>query len=75
MYTKFPVIMMVLKVMSNKRNVIPPHFFLQDLRINTADYKKVLEMVVRPWIESVTIGKHLSIRLHHLIKSRQHKNE
>lgn len=44
---------MVLEVISNKEDVMPHHFFPQGLSAN-ADYKKVLEMAVRPWIYSMS---------------------
>ncbi|XP_046868909.1 uncharacterized protein LOC124461437 [Drosophila willistoni] len=53
MHTKFPATVMVLGVVSNKGHVMPPHFFSQGLRVNSAAYIEVLETVVKPWIESV----------------------
>lgn len=42
-------------VVSSKRDVIPPNFFSQGLKINAA-YEEVLERVVRSWVESVSKG-------------------
>lgn len=39
-----------LQVVSNEGNGMLPHFFLQGLRANAADYKGV----VRPWLENVS---------------------
>jgi len=48
MHTKFPATVMVLEVVSNKGHVMPPHFFLQGLRVNAAAYIDALETVVKP---------------------------
>lgn len=45
MHTKFPATVMILRVMANEGDDIPLHFLLQDLGINTADYREVLENV------------------------------
>ena len=47
MHTKFPSTVMVLDVISNEGHVMPPHFFLQGLRVNAAVYIDVLASVVR----------------------------
>lgn len=39
MRTKFPAIVMILEVVSNKTDVMPPHFFPQGLRVNCANDK------------------------------------
>lgn len=44
------VIVMVLGLMSNNGDSIPPHIFLQGLRVNTADY---IEVLPRVFLESV----------------------
>jgi len=44
---------MVLGVVSNEEHVMSPHFFPQGLRVNVAAYIEVLEVVVKPWIDSV----------------------
>ena len=56
MYTKFPATVMVSGVVSNEGHVMPPHFFEAGYRINAANYIKVLEEVVKPWIDSVREG-------------------
>ena len=48
MHTKFPVTVMALGVVSNEGHVMPPHFFLQGLRVNSAAYIDVLGTVVKP---------------------------
>lgn len=52
--TKFPAAVMVLGVMSSEGDVMPPQFFPQGLRINAADYKKVVERIVELWIENMS---------------------
>ena len=47
-HTKFPGTVMVLEVVNNEGHVIPPHFFRQGLRMNSATYIEVLEAIVRP---------------------------
>lgn len=47
-HTKLLVIVMVLGVMSSEGDVMPSHFFSLDLRVNAVDYKRGLEMGVRP---------------------------
>jgi inhibitor of nuclear factor kappa-B kinase subunit alpha len=56
MYTKFPATVMILGVVSNKGQVMPPHFFPQGLRVKSAAYIDVLETVVKPWIDNVCNG-------------------
>ena len=58
MATKFPATVMVLGVVSNEGDVMPPHFFPKGLKINTDEYIKVLEEVVKPWMDSVAGGRH-----------------
>ena len=43
MHTKFPASVMVLGVVSNEGDVMPPHFFTEGLRVNAAAYTEVLE--------------------------------
>lgn len=45
---------LILGVMGNEVDVMPPHFFPHCLRVKAADYKEVLKMVVMPWIESIS---------------------
>lgn len=51
--TNFPANVLVLSVMGSKGDIMPPHFFLQGLRLNDADYKDVLDRFVRFWMESM----------------------
>jgi hypothetical protein len=53
MSTKFPANVMVLGVVSNKSDVMPPHIFAKGLKINTDEYLKVMEDVVKPWMDQV----------------------
>ena len=53
MYNKFSTTLMVLEVVSHKGYVIPPYFFPQRLRVNSTAYIEVLQVVIKPWIESV----------------------
>ena len=57
MHNKFLATFMVLGVVSNERYVMPPHFFLQRLRVNPAAYTEVLQTVIKPGIESVGKGR------------------
>jgi hypothetical protein len=54
MATKFPATVMVLAVVSNEGDVMPPHFFGKGLKINI----KVLRDVVKPWMDGVAAGHH-----------------
>ena len=38
---------------SNEGHVMPPDFFLQGLRVNAAAYIKVLEAIVKLWIDNM----------------------
>ena len=53
MHTKFPATVMVLGVVNNEGHVMPPHFFPQGLRVNSAAYIGVLGTVVKPWFDRV----------------------
>jgi hypothetical protein len=50
---------MVLGVISNKGDAMPPHLFAKELKINTEEYKKVLPDMVKPWMDRVAAGCHL----------------
>ncbi|XP_014776542.1 uncharacterized protein LOC106873612 [Octopus bimaculoides] len=50
---KLPSSVMVLGVVSNEGHVMPPHIFLQGLRVNAVVHIEVLDKVVKPWINSV----------------------
>jgi hypothetical protein len=58
MATKFPATVMVLGVVSNEGDVMPPHFFAKGLKINAEEYIKVLRDVVKPWMDGVANGRH-----------------
>lgn len=47
-HTKFPTTLIVLGVMSNEEDVIPPYLFPQDIRVNAVGNNEVLERTVRP---------------------------
>jgi hypothetical protein len=51
--TKFPATVMVLGVVSNKGDVMPPHIFEASLRVNTDMYIDVLTNEVKPWMDGV----------------------
>ena len=53
MKTKFPATVMVLGVISNKGDVMPPHVFEAGLKVNT----EVLTNVVKPWMDGVADGR------------------
>lgn len=48
---------MVLGVVSSLGHVIPPHFFVKGETVNAKTYLKVLQEVVKPWIEEVAGGR------------------
>lgn len=56
MSTKFPATVMVLGVVSNKGEVMPPLVFEAGFRINTDVYLEVLSTVVKPWMDEVAGG-------------------
>ncbi len=58
MATKFPAAVMVLGVVSNEGDVIPPHFFEKGLKINAQEYLKVMQDAVKPWMDTVANGRH-----------------
>lgn len=53
MATKFPATVMVLGVVSNKGDVMPPHVFEAGLRVNADVYLDVLRNTVKPWMDEV----------------------
>jgi hypothetical protein len=57
MKTKFPATVMVLGVVSNKGDVMPPHIFESGLRVNTDVYLDVMTNVVKPWMDGVACGR------------------
>ena len=56
MATKFPATVMVLGVVSNKGDVMPPHVFEAGLKVNTEVYLNVLATVVKPWMDGIAGG-------------------
>ena len=58
MSTKFPATVMVLGVISNEGDVMPPFFFEEGLRVNADAYIHVMDTVVKPWMESVAGNRH-----------------
>jgi hypothetical protein len=57
MSIKFPFTVMVLGVVSNEGDVMPPHFFPKGLKINMDEYIRVLEEVVKPWMDEMAGGR------------------
>jgi transposase len=58
MATKFPATIMVLSVISNEGDVMPPHFFQKGQRVDAEAYIHVLRTVVEPWMRQVAAGRH-----------------
>ena len=57
MSTKFPAAVMVLGVVSNEGDIMPPHFFERGLRVNAEVYIDVMRDVVKPWMDEVAGGR------------------
>ena len=57
MSTKFPAAVMVLGVISNEGDIMPPHFFQRGLRVTAEMYVDVLRDVVKPWMDQVARGR------------------
>ena len=57
MRTKFPATVMVLGVVSNKGDIMPPHIFEAGLKVNTDVYLEVMMTVVKPWMDGVAAGR------------------
>lgn len=49
---------MVLGVVSNEGDVMPPYFFSKGLKISAEVYLTVLRNVVKPWMDKVAAGRH-----------------
>jgi hypothetical protein len=58
MSTKFPATVMVLGVVSNEGDVMPPHIFPKGLRVDTDEYLNVMETVVKPWMDQIAGNRH-----------------
>jgi hypothetical protein len=56
MKTKILAMVMVLGMVSNKGDVMPPHIFETDLRVNTEVYLDIMANVVKPWMDEVAAG-------------------
>ena len=50
MQSKNPASVMIFAAVASDGKVIPPHFIEEGLRINTAEYLKILKDVLMPWI-------------------------
>ena len=57
MATKFPATVMVLGVVSNKGDVMPPYVFEASLRVNAEVYLNVMINIVKPWMDQVADGR------------------
>ncbi len=57
MSTKFPASVIVLGIMSKEGGVIPPPRLSKSLKINTDEYIKTLEEVMKPWMDEVPGGR------------------
>ena len=51
MRSKHPAFVMVFGVVASDGKVMPPHFIDVGLKINTAEYLKILKEVLLPWIK------------------------
>jgi len=58
MASMFPATVMVLGVVSNEGDVMPPHFFAKGLKIYAEEYVKVLRDEVKLWMDGVAAGCH-----------------
>jgi hypothetical protein len=58
MATKFPANVMVLGVVSNEGDVMPPHIFPKGLRVNTDEYLDMIKTVVKPWMDQIAGNRH-----------------
>lgn len=57
LHMKFLVTVMVLVVVNNEEYVMPRYIFAQGLRVNSASYIDILEIIVKPWIDAVCKGR------------------
>lgn len=55
--TKFPASVHVLSVVSSEGDIMPPHFFQKGENITKEVYVRVLQTVVKPWIDIVASGR------------------
>ena len=56
-HTKFPSPVIIPGVVSSEGHVVPQHFLQESLRVNATGYIRVLETVVKPWIDQVAQGR------------------
>ena len=57
MKTKFPSTVMVFGVVLSEGDIMPPHIFEIDLKVNTKVYLDALKSVVIPWCNQVADGR------------------
>lgn len=55
--TKFPASVHVLGVVSSEGRIMPPHFFKKGETVTKEVYLRVLQTVVKPWMDLVSDGK------------------
>jgi transposase len=55
--TKFPASVHVLLIVSEKGDVMPPHFFKKGENVNKEVYLNVIQTVVKPWMDEVAAGR------------------
>jgi AraC-like DNA-binding protein len=55
--TKFPASLHVLSVVSSEGDVMPPHFFQKGETVTKEVYLRVLQAVVKPWMDKVSHGR------------------
>lgn len=69
--------LMVLEVVSDEVDVMPPHFFPQGFRVNVTDYKVVLKVVCEALDRGCEQRKtgYPPTKLYHLTRPKQTKNE
>ncbi len=58
MATRFPANVMVLGIVSNEGDVMPPHIIPKGLRVNTEEYLDVIKTVVKPWMDQIAGHRH-----------------
>ena len=49
---------MMLDVVSNESDVMPPYFFSKAQRVNSKVYLEVMMKFVKPWMEETERGRH-----------------
>ncbi len=57
----FSTLVIVLSLVSDEGDAMPPHVFTKGLRVNTVEFINVLETEIdRGWTRSLEIAKHLT---------------